>query len=80
MTCREFNDFIMDYRTDELPPEVRARFEHHLTICANCVKYLASYEKAVQLGKTAFSDDDASLPDDVPEALVQAILAARRPT
>ena len=80
MTCREFADFIMDYRTDELPHDVRARFEHHLTVCANCVKYLASYEKAVKLGKSAFTDDDACVPDDVPEALVQAILKARRPT
>lgn len=78
MTCREFADFMMDYLSGELSPESRLQFEHHLSVCANCQKYLASYEETVKLGKRAFDDDDVALPSDVPEGLVQAILAARR--
>ena len=78
MTCREFADFMMDYLSDELSSEWRARFEHHLSLCTNCQKYLTSYEETVKLGKKAFEDDDAPLPAEVPEALVRAILAARR--
>ncbi len=78
MTCREFADFMMDYLSDELSSESRARFDHHLSLCANCRKYLTSYEETVKLGKRAFADEEAALPADVPEELVKAILAARR--
>jgi len=78
VTCREFADFMMDYLSDELSPESRAQFEHHLSLCINCRKYLTSYEETVKLGKRAFEDEDAALPADVPEDVVKAILAARR--
>ncbi len=80
MTCREFADFMMEYGSDELSPDTRAQFEYHLSLCANCRKYLASYEETVKLGKRAFEDEDAALPADVPEELVKAILASRRST
>ena len=78
MTCREFADFMMDYLSGDLSPEPRAHFEHHLSLCANCRKYLTSYEETMKLGKRAFDEGDATLPPDVPEELVKAILAARR--
>ena len=75
MTCREFADFMADYLSGELPADVRAQFEHHLSVCTNCVKYLAGYRGAIALGKHAFDDQ---VPADVPEDLVKAILAAKR--
>lgn len=77
MTCREFADFMMDYMSDELSTESRALFEYHLSLCVNCRRYLASYQETVKLGKRAFEEDDASVPSQVPEDLVKAILAAR---
>lgn len=77
MTCREFADFMMDYLSDELSTESRAVFEHHLGLCINCRRYLASYRETVKLGKRAFEDADAAVPSQVPEELVRAILAAR---
>ena len=77
MTCREFADFIMGYVSGELSSESRAEFEHHLNLCSNCRRYLASYQETVKLGKRAFEDDDANVPSQVPEELVKAILAAR---
>ena len=77
MTCREFADFIMGYVSGELSSESRAEFEHHLSLCSNCRRYLASYQETVKLGKRAFEDDDVNLPSQVPEELVKAILAAR---
>jgi hypothetical protein len=38
---------------------------------------LTSYEETVKLGKTAFDDENAELPADVPEDLVKTILALR---
>ena len=79
MTCREFAEFISDYLAGELPPDARAQFEGHLDVCPNCVAYLSNYRDTIALGRRAFTDDDAALPDDVPDDLVQAILASRRP-
>jgi len=78
VTCREFADFMADYLSGGLPPDSRAAFEHHLHLCANCVKYLRGYEETIKLGQRAFADDDAALPPQVPDELVQAILSARK--
>ena len=78
MTCREFADFIMDYTSGELPDDVRALFERHLSRCANCHTYLTEYKATVAAGMEAFADENAAVPDDVPEDLIRAILAARQ--
>lgn len=78
MKCREFTDFLMAYLDDELPAETRGSFEFHLHECQSCVNYLESYRATVALGRAACAED-AELPDDVPEGLVRAILAARKP-
>jgi anti-sigma factor RsiW len=75
MTCREILDFLMDYLDGSLSPAQRAVFEEHLAVCPACVAYLHSYQKTVKLGKSLATADQN---DDVPEDLVQAILAARK--
>jgi predicted anti-sigma-YlaC factor YlaD len=77
VTCREFADFVADYLAHELTADVRRAFDHHLRICANCRKYLTGYEETVRLGKSAFDDENAAVPPEVPEELVKAILDAR---
>jgi len=78
MTCREFVAFIMDYLAGALSVSERQDFEEHLAECEDCVAYLQNYQTTVALGKAAFPASDEPLPADVPEQLVQAILAARR--
>ena len=78
MTCREFAAFILDYSSGELPLSTRLIFERHLTVCPNCREYLAQYLLAIQLGRMAFVDEDASaIKAGVPEDLVASILASR---
>jgi anti-sigma factor RsiW len=78
VTCREFADFIIDYETGELAADARASFDRHLSRCPNCETYLAQYRATVTAGREAFADEDALLPSDVPEQLIQAILASRK--
>lgn len=78
MTCRELSEFLGEYVSGALPPDQRRAFDEHLAVCPDCVIYLKSYEDAVKLGKVAFRSPHERVPDDVPEELVQAILAARR--
>ena len=76
MTCREFADVLADYLSGDMPAPTRRVFEEHLAICENCQKYLRSYEETVKLGRRAF-DHDGPVPDEVPDDLVKAVLAAR---
>ena len=78
MTCREFIELLMDYLDGDLPEGQGAAFGEHLKICSACVDYLDSYKKAVELGQAVCAEEDASLPADVPDDLVQAILDARK--
>ena len=74
MSCREFVDFLMDYLDDDLEAEPRRVFEEHMQLCPPCVAFLDTYRETIRLGKFVCSEQQAA----VPEALVQAILAARR--
>ena len=80
MTCRELADFIMDYLTGELPEDVRTAFDHHLTLCPDCINYLAAYKTTMELNRRTFAadDSDAEASPDIPKDLVKAILASRR--
>jgi anti-sigma factor RsiW len=78
MTCREFVEFLMAYLDDELDPEVHRVFAEHLDECPPCGDYLDNYRETIRLGKTACDPERPdALPGEVPEGLVQAILAAR---
>ncbi len=78
MTCREFVDFLMDYLSNELPDGTLRNFEWHLNACPNCVRYLDSYRATITLSRTAFAVREDEPPTEVPEELIQAILAAQR--
>ncbi len=78
MTCKELIEFLMDYVDEELPAGEREHFEDHLGQCDECTTYLASYRETIRLGKMICQPNRDELPSDVPDDLVQAILAARR--
>lgn len=65
---------MASYRDNELTPEQRSEFERHLSVCPSCVAYLETYEQTIALAKRS---SDEPVPEDVPDSLVQAILAAR---
>jgi len=76
MTCRETIEFLMDFLDHDLPAAQRAAFESHLAACPPCVEFLRSYEQTRDLECRCFQDEQP--PVGVPEALVQAILSAKR--
>jgi len=77
MTCRDFVEFLMRYVEGELPDDARETFEDHTRLCPPCLSYLDTYRETIHLGKGACCPEDDALPADVPEKLIQAILAAR---
>jgi anti-sigma factor RsiW len=78
MTCSELVGFLAAYLDGELAAETRSRFAAHLAACPDCTAYVETYRATVTLAKGAFEDPDAPVAADVPDDLVQAILAARR--
>ena len=73
MTCREFANFLVDYLDDELPADVRQRFDAHLEECPDCVQYLRQYRDTIRLTSAA---GDQLVP--IPEELVRAIVLSAR--
>src|ERR1700739_1695448 len=77
VTCRDFVEFLSEYLSGGLIAAERAEFEAHLAECPECVAYLDTYRKTTQLSKPACPPPEDRVPDEVPENLVRAILAAR---
>lgn len=75
LTCRDVNEFLGAYFEGALDGAERARFDDHLAECPDCRTYLRQYEATIRLAKDACGDDGA-VDADVPEQLVDAILAA----
>ena len=76
MTCRDVMEFLADYFDEALAESERALFEEHLSKCRDCLAYLNTYRRTVQLEKQAF-DDAESRASEMPAGLLRAILAAR---
>ncbi len=77
IACREFIEFLSAYLSEELPESQRSRFEAHLAGCKSCVAYMNSYIETMRLEKAALADPDEGVPEDAPEDLIKAILAAK---
>jgi len=73
ISCSEFEDFILAYLDDALPPQKKFLFESHLKLCRECRAYLKAYRASV-----ALTEAQKEVPlEDVPEDLIKAALAAR---
>ncbi len=76
LTCQQLAEFLGEYYDGTLAAKERREFERHLAVCPPCIHYLESYKTTVALGKASCGSAPAS--EQVPEELIQAILAARR--
>jgi len=77
ITCSEFEEFVLGYLGGELPARQAKIFEWHLRICRECREYLAAYRRTIEIGKAVLGPTDESVPEDVPEDLIRAVLNAR---
>jgi anti-sigma factor RsiW len=76
LTCREFVEFLADFLSDHLPAEQHSAFEAHLRACPDCAHYARSYATTVRLATLA-RRGETEVPGDVPQELVESILAIR---
>ena len=79
MICSDLiTNFLSDYLDGSLPPDTLADFEHHLDVCPSCVAYLLTYRMTIAMSGAAGRAPKPNA-EDVPEELVQAILASVKP-
>ena len=64
-------DLIYAYVTRSLNPELRREFEHHLSICPDCVNFFNTYKKTVGSAR----DLEAS---DIPSRVRRSVLSFLR--
>ena len=52
VTCRDATDLLLDFINGELSTETNAEFEKHLGVCPDCVAFLNTYKKTIELTKS----------------------------
>jgi anti-sigma factor RsiW len=77
ITCKEFEEFIIEYLDGELPARQREIFEFHMRICRECREYLAAYNRTIEISRASFDSARNKISDEVPEDIIKAILKAK---
>ena len=78
LTCKEFDDFMVDYLDQGLPVWQKFMCWLHVKMCRECANFVREYHRTIALGQMTYDDPDEPLPDSVPEELVEAALAHRK--
>lgn len=77
LTCREFEDFVLDYLENNLSERQHKEFKLHLRLCRECRQYMKAYQRSIEASQAVFQSADEALPKDVPEDLIKTILNLR---
>jgi anti-sigma factor RsiW len=57
LSCQRATAVITDYVNGRLDPSFERAFDRHLRVCPDCVAFLNTYKKAVQLAQSFLSQD-----------------------
>ena len=49
ITCKKEVEFIADYLSSDLDLQQSKAFENHLKICRDCIAFLETYKKTIEL-------------------------------
>ena len=74
LTCKEFNEFMIDYLEGGLPVWQKYMCWLHVKMCRECAYFVQQYHRVIALGQNACDSPD----DPVPEELVKAAMAHRK--
>ncbi len=78
LTCKEFDEFMVDYLEGGLPVWQKFMYWLHVRMCRECAYFIRQYRRVIALGHGAFDSPDDAVPDSVPEELIQAAIAHRK--
>lgn len=57
LNCRAAGELLLNYLEDKLARSDRRAFERHIADCKNCWRFLDSYQKTIELGRSLKEDD-----------------------
>jgi len=77
LTCKQFDDFMVDYLEKELPGWQNFMCWMHVIMCRECARFVRQYKQAIELGQKAFDSPDEPVPETIPDELVNAAMAHR---
>ena len=78
LTCRQVEEFLMDYLENRLSLWTRLQFRVHIFMCPNCTKYIQEYKNTIALEKKVFQNPDEEAIGNVPDDILQAIMNLKR--
>lgn len=78
LTCKEFDEFMVDYLEGGLPLRQKFVCWLHVKMCRECAYFVRQYRRAIALGQAAFDDPEGRVPESVPEELIKAALSHRK--
>ncbi len=73
ISCKEFDQFIIDYLERQLPFIKRLIFNLHLLLCSDCRAYIKAYQKSIEVGKKYYEEMGKETREDPPEELLEII-------
>jgi predicted anti-sigma-YlaC factor YlaD len=74
VNCRELTQALTDRREGRLAPAALAALDAHLALCPDCRCYVDKFERTI----TTVGDIANAPPEPAPDALIRAVLDARR--
>ena len=80
LTCRQVEQFLLDYLEGQVSLWTWCKFRYHLLLCDDCRQYLQDYRNAVALGRRIFADPDDEAVGKVPDEILSAILKSTKPS
>ena len=80
LTCRQVEEFLMDYLENRLGFWMTLQFSIHLFMCTNCSKYMQEYKNTIALEKKIFENPEDEAIGNVPDDILHAILNVKKPS
>ena len=78
LTCKEFDDFMVDYLDQDMPVWQKVMCWLHLKMCRECADFVRDYQRTIVLGQMAYDDPAEPVPSSVPDELIKAALAHQK--
>ena len=76
--CERIEEFIVDFFDNKLSDQLQSEFLAHIDVCPKCKVYLDNYKKTIDVARASHQVPNAlGQSTEMPEELVQAILASR---
>lgn len=67
LSCRNVNEFLVEYLEGTLDPRLEKRFEAHVKRCPQCQAYVDQYRQTVALVRETSKTAEVDFPDRLVE-------------